>query len=170
MDSDIPDCPSLPPSHIPPRPSPAPGSSPRLPRADTSLVLTPKGIRAPCPRQSRPQPSPMPPPLPPALRGRFPWEILERSTADRRPRCCACGLGGSKGGRGGGRAVLRKGGDPCRPARRPGWWESLGTRHCSPWRCRRWGPPRPWPAVSDSPPAPRGPPAPGCRPWRSPAR
>lgn len=142
-------------SHVPPTPL---------------LCLHPKASVPPTPGTTAPGHHRCRPPTPPALRGRFPREILERSTAGGRPRCCACGLGGSEGGRGGGRAALRKGGDPCRPARRPGWWESLGTRRCSPWKCRRWGPPRPWPAASDSPPAPRGPPAPGCRPWRSPAR
>lgn len=46
--------PSLPPSHLPPPPSPVPRSSPCVPCANTTLVLTPKGICAPHPQHSHP--------------------------------------------------------------------------------------------------------------------
>lgn len=152
-------------------PSPAPRRGPRrASRAPPPLLcLHPKASVRP----ARAQPPPaiadaVPPPSSPP--GPIPMGNPGKVNRRRVPSVVRLRAGGSAGGRGGGRAALRKGGDPCRPARSPGWWESLGTRRCSPWRCRRWGPPRPWPAASDSPPAPRGPPAPGCRPWRSPAR
>lgn len=172
MGSATPDCPSLPPS------GPATAGSPPSPAQRRLLSAHPVRRHLSCAYTRRH-------PCPPAGHGRPShrrcrppslWSSRANShgkswTGSAAGGCCACGPGGARGaGARGAEQRFRKGGDPCRPARRPGWWESLGTRRCCPWRCRRWGPPRPWPAASDSPPAPRGPPAPGCRPWRSPAR
>lgn len=193
IDFAFPDCPPLPPPSLPStwlsantgRDEAGAGPVPPFPTVPPSppLCLHPKASD-PVPAEPRTSPMPWgrprsPSPCPQkALRVRFPREILETSHvpagASGGAAFAGCWRRGwervCEGGRGEGRAAFRRGGDPCRPARRPGWWESLGTRRCSPWRCRRWGPPRPWRAASDSPPAPRVPPAPGRCPWRSPAR